>query len=102
MNLANASVAQLLIPISDFDKGLAFYRVPPAGQAAQRGSAIYFKTEDIQAVCATLKDNGVRFGAEPHVVHRTPQMELWPAEFKDPDGNPPALMSEVSSPGGRP
>lgn len=26
MNLANAKVAQLLIPIEDFEKGVAFYR----------------------------------------------------------------------------
>ena len=130
MNLANASIAQLLIPVSDFDKGVAFYKdvlgiphlfsappqmaffncggirllvgVLPADQAAQRGSAIYFKVEDIQGVCATLKGHGVRFGAEPHVVHRTPQMELWLAEFKDPDGNQLAIMSEVSVTGGKP
>ena len=26
MNLANAKVAQLLIPVEDFEKGVAFYR----------------------------------------------------------------------------
>jgi predicted enzyme related to lactoylglutathione lyase len=123
MNLAQATVAQLLIPVEDFDKGVAFYRdvlgiphlfsappqmaffncggirllvgVMPAGQKAQRGSAIYFKVADMKAVHAELKGKGVQFGAEPHVVHRTPQQELWLAEFKDPDGNQLALMSEV-------
>jgi len=70
MNLANAKIGQLLIPVDDFDKGVAFYRdvlglpflfaappqvaffscgnvrllvgVVPPGQKAQRGSAIYF------------------------------------------------------------
>jgi methylmalonyl-CoA/ethylmalonyl-CoA epimerase len=69
MNLADATVSQLLIPIDDFDRGVAFYRdilglpflfaappqmaffqcgtlrllvgVMPAGQKAQRGSQIY-------------------------------------------------------------
>ena len=123
MNLAQATIAQLLIPVADFDKGMAFYRdvlgipflfsappqmaffncggirllvgVMPAGQKAQRGSAIYFKVADIRAGHASLKGKGVQFGAEPHVVHRTPQHELWLAEFKDPDGNQLALMSEV-------
>jgi methylmalonyl-CoA/ethylmalonyl-CoA epimerase len=122
MNLADAKIAQLLIPVADFDKGVAFYRdtlgipflfaappqmaffncggirllvgVMPTGQAAQRGSAIYFQVSDIHAVFRTLKDKGVAFPAAPHVVHRTPQTELWLAEFTDPDGNQLALMSE--------
>lgn len=123
MNLANATVAQLLIPVSDFDKGMSFYRdilgvpflfaappqmaffncggvrllvgVMPEGQTAQRGSAIYFQVSDIGAVFSTLKDQGVAFRAEPHVVHRSPKSELWLAEFADPDGNQLALMSDV-------
>jgi methylmalonyl-CoA/ethylmalonyl-CoA epimerase len=124
MNLANAKIGQLMIPVDDFDKGIAFYRdilglpflfaappqmaffdcggvrllvgVMPPGQKAQRGSAIYFRVPDIHAVFSSLKQNGVRFLADPHVVHRTPQTELWLAEFNDPDGNQLALMSEVA------
>jgi methylmalonyl-CoA/ethylmalonyl-CoA epimerase len=124
MNLSNATVGQLLIPVDDFDKGVAFYRdvlglpflfsappqmaffmcgavrllvgVMPAGQAAQRGSAIYFRVDDIQAVASSLQARGVRFQAAPHLVHRTPASELWLAEFTDPDGNQLALMSEVA------
>ena len=127
MNLANAKVAQLMIPVDNFENGLAFYRdvlglpllfaappqmaffncggvrllvgVLPPGEKAQRGSAIYFQVPDIHAVHASLKDGGVKFRAEPHVVHRTPKTELWLAEFKDPDGNQLALMSEVAAAG---
>jgi methylmalonyl-CoA/ethylmalonyl-CoA epimerase len=123
MNLANATVGQLLIPVDDFEKGVAFYRdvlglpflfaappqmaffdcgglrllvgVTPPGQAAQRGSAIYFRVADIHAVFSRLKSNGVSFLAEPHVVNRTPKSELWLSEFNDPDGNQLALMSDV-------
>lgn len=124
MNLANATVAQFLIPVEEFDRGVAFYRdtlgfpllftappqmaffncggvrllvgVMPAGREAQRGSAIYFRVPDIHDVHATLKGKGVTFKSEPHLVNRTPQAELWLAEFTDPDGNQMALMSEVT------
>ena len=36
MNLANATVAQLLIPVSDFDKGVSFYRLTVHGPAPCR------------------------------------------------------------------
>lgn len=123
MDLSNAKVAQLLIPVEDFESGVAFYRdvlgvpflfaaspqmaffncggvrllvgVLPQGQVAQRGSAIYFQISDIAAVYASLKNKGVDFKAAPHIVHRTPSSELWLAEFVDPDGNQLALMSEA-------
>ena len=86
MNLADATITQLLIPIDDFERGVAFYRdvlglrllfaaapqmaffqcgavrllvgVTPAGQKVQRGSAIYFAVKDIQAVYSFLADHG--------------------------------------------
>lgn len=124
MNLSDATIGQVLIPVDDFERGVAFYRdtlglpflfaappqmaffmcgavrllvgVVPAGQQAQRGSAIYFRVKDIKGTFDTLSACGVKFLANPHVVHRTPQSELWLAEFTDPDGNPLALMSEVA------
>ena len=127
MNLANATVSQLLVPVDDLAKGVSFYRdvlglpflfeappqmaffgcggirlllgVPPPGQAAHRGSAIYFRVPEIGAVFSTLKEAGVVFSAEPHVVHKTPSTELWLAEFRDPFGNSLALTSEVKSGG---
>jgi methylmalonyl-CoA/ethylmalonyl-CoA epimerase len=127
MNLANAKIAQLLVPVDDLSKAILFYRdvlglpflfeappqmaffdcggvrllvgVPPAGQPAQRGSAIYFHVPEMAAVFSTLKAGGVLFSAEPHVVHRTPSAELWLAEFQDPFGNHLALMSEVKAGG---
>src|SRR5437667_12227954 len=114
MNLANAKIGQLLIPVEDFDKGVAFYRdtlgipflfaappqmaffncggvrllvgVMPSGQTAQRGAAIYFKVPDVRAVLSALQADGVCFQAEPHLRQRTPEQEPWLAEFLDPDG----------------
>jgi methylmalonyl-CoA/ethylmalonyl-CoA epimerase len=122
VDLSNATVGQIMIPVDDFEVGTVFYRdvlglphlfsappqmaffqcgsvrllvgVPPPGQRPQRGSAIYFHVPDIHAVHATLEAKGVHFVARPHVVHRTADVELWLAEFADPDGNPLALMGE--------
>src|SRR5437762_1654801 len=124
MDLSLATVGQLLFPVEDLDRAIAFYRdalglrflfsappqmsffqsgnvrllvgVPAANQPRQRGSTVYFQVADIQAVVRTLADRGVTFGASPHVVHRTPTTELWLAEFRDPDGNQLALMSETA------
>ena len=122
MDLSNATVGQLFIPVTDLDRAIPFYRdtlglpflftAPPkmsffqAGSVrllvgvpegrAERGSAIYFKVDDIKGVYDTLKRRGALMGAEPHVVHRTPTMELWLCEFQDPDGNALVLMSEVA------
>ena len=122
-DLSDATVGQLLIPVTDLDRGTAFYRdtlgirflfsappqmsffqagtvrllvgVPEDAQVAQRGSMIYFKVPDIHAVHATLSARGVTFLAAPHLVHKAPRHELWLTEFRDPDGNQLALMSEV-------
>ena len=124
MSLATARIAQLMIPVDEFERGIAFYRdtlelpllfaappqmaffqcgdvrllvgVLPQGQAAQRSSVIYFNVPDIHAAFASLRERGVRFTAEPHVVNRTPHADLWLAEFADADGNPLALMSELA------
>lgn len=124
MNLSDATVGQLLIPVEDLESGVAFYRdvlglpflftappqmafftcggirvlvgVMPPGQKGQRGSVIYFTVKDIAAVFSTLSAKGVQFLNSPHVVNRTPKSELWLAEFTDPDGNQLALMSELA------
>ena len=89
MTLENAKVAQLLIPVNDFDKGVAFYRdvlglpflfaappqmaffncggvrllvgVLPLGQVPQRGSAIYFQVADIQGIFSLSQGKGRAF-----------------------------------------
>jgi methylmalonyl-CoA/ethylmalonyl-CoA epimerase len=124
MNLANAKITQLLVPVDDLDTAISFYRdilglplvfaappqmaffscggirllvgVMPLGQKAQRGSTIYFEVTDISAVYGSLKAKGVVFKAEPHPVNRTPQSELWLAEFTDPDANQLALLCNIA------
>jgi methylmalonyl-CoA/ethylmalonyl-CoA epimerase len=125
MNLATAKISQILIPVDDLPKGVAFYRdvlglqflfeappqmaffncggvrllvgVSPAGEQAQHGSVIYFQVPEIGSVFATLKASGVPFRTEPHVVQRAAGVELLLAEFQDPFGNQLALMGEVKT-----
>lgn len=93
MDLLESTVAQVLIPVEDLDRAIAFYRntlglrflfsappqmsffqsgavrllvgVPAADQPRQRGSAVYFQVADIQAVFQTLAERGVKFRAGP-------------------------------------
>ena len=123
MDLSQATVGQLLIPVEELDRAIGFYRdvlglqflfsAPPqmsffkCGNVRlligvhdhdgprERGSQVYFSVGDIRAVYETLAGRGVAFHAAPHVVHRTATSQLWLAEFSDPDGNHLALMSEV-------
>jgi predicted enzyme related to lactoylglutathione lyase len=122
MDLSSATIAQLMIPVTDLDRALKFYRdvlglqflfaappqmaffqsgtvriligVLPSGEPHRPAAGIFFNVEDIRAVHALLAERGVQFQATPHVVHRTPEMELWLAEFHDPDGNRLALMGQ--------
>jgi methylmalonyl-CoA/ethylmalonyl-CoA epimerase len=59
------------------------------------GSILYFAVPDIQAAHATMKEKGVRFEDEPHLVARMPDHELWMVFFRDTEGNLMGLMSEV-------
>jgi predicted enzyme related to lactoylglutathione lyase len=125
MDLARSSVAQILIPVTDLERAVRFYRetlglpflfqappqmaffqcgglrllvgVPPADQPRTRSATVYFRIADIQAVQAELARRGVAFSAAPHAVHKTPASELWLAEFSDPDGNNLALFEERPS-----
>jgi methylmalonyl-CoA/ethylmalonyl-CoA epimerase len=119
MDLRQSRVEQLLIPVTDLESAIPWYRdvlglqflfsAPPQMSFFQCGTtrllvgvpespdikrcgAIYFGVDDIHAVHETLSSRGVAFDQKPHVIHRTPQMEIWLAEFHDPDGNPLALM----------
>jgi methylmalonyl-CoA/ethylmalonyl-CoA epimerase len=126
MNLASSNITQLLIPVATLDRAVSFYRdtlglrllftAPPqmaffqcgsvrllvgvasGPHAAARVPGIYFEVADIHAAFQTLKGQGVVFDGDPHVVHRTPETELWLAAFKDPDANQLLLMANHPTP----
>jgi len=115
-------IGQIAVPVADIDHAVRFYRdtlgmkflfqAPPglgffdvggvrlmldgpAATQAGHASVIYYKVADIQAACRTLKERGVAIEAEPHMIAKMPDHDLWMAFFRDPDRNLLAMMSEV-------
>lgn len=69
-----------------------------AEQPAGPESILYLRVGDIRAAHDELRARGVEFTGVPHLVHRHADgTEEWMAFFKDPDGRPLALMSQVRS-----
>jgi methylmalonyl-CoA/ethylmalonyl-CoA epimerase len=58
------------------------------------GSILYFKVDDIAEAHQELVRRGVGFKADPHLVAKVPDHELWMAFFGDSEGNTLALMQE--------
>jgi methylmalonyl-CoA/ethylmalonyl-CoA epimerase len=69
--------------------GLAEQPVTPAG------TILYFRVDQMEEACATLKAQGVQFTQDAHLVARMPDHDLWMAFVKDPSGNVLGLMSEI-------
>ena len=117
-----SQIGQIAVPVSDIERAIQFYRdtlgmrflfqAPPglgffdlsgvrlmldgpARAQAGNSSVIYYKVPDLQAAFTTLSKRGIQFEAEPHVIAKMPDHELWMAFFRDPDKNLIALMSEV-------
>lgn len=74
--------------VADVDRAIAFYR-------DTLGMRFLFRAPPGQTSFGTLSARGAVFETEPHLVANLPDHELWMAFFRDPDGNLPALMSEV-------
>ena len=60
-------------------------------------SVLYFAVPDIQAAHAQLKQSGVRFEDEPHLIARMPDHDLWMTFFRDSEENLMALVAYVKS-----
>lgn len=59
-------------------------------------SVLYFAVPNIQAAYGKLKESGVRFEDEPHLIAKMPTHDLWMTFFRDSEENLMALMSEVT------
>lgn len=118
-----SQIGQISVTAHDLERAVAFYRdvlgvkllfeVPPRMAFFDCGgirlllgvpeqpdhdhpaSTLYFKVDDIRQAHARLRNRGVDFLQEPHLVARMPDHELWMAFFKDSEDNTLALMSEV-------
>ncbi|HYL20719.1 MAG TPA: VOC family protein [Gemmatimonadales bacterium] len=116
-----SSIGQIFIRAKDLDRAVRFYRdtlgmpllfqappqmaffkcgevsvmvgVPEQPELDHAASIVYYLVPDIAAAHTTLRERGVEFAVEPHLVHRAPDHELWLAEFRDSEGNVLALMS---------
>ena len=117
-----AAVGQIGLTVDDLEKAVTFYRdalrlkhlfdAPPGMSffacgnmrlmlskpelpgAERFSAAIYFKVEDIHAARDSLAARGVSFEAEPRLLAKMPDHELWMAFFRDPSRNLLALMCE--------
>jgi methylmalonyl-CoA/ethylmalonyl-CoA epimerase len=68
---------------------------PEKAEFDHASSILYFAVPDIQSAHAQMKQNGVRFEDEPHMIARMPDHDLWMTFFRDSEDNLLALMSEV-------
>jgi methylmalonyl-CoA/ethylmalonyl-CoA epimerase len=59
-------------------------------------SILYFAVPDIKAAHERMKESGVRFEDEPHLLVKMPTHDLWMTFFRDSEDNLLALMSEVA------
>jgi methylmalonyl-CoA/ethylmalonyl-CoA epimerase len=85
--------------------GLAFFdcggvrlmlEVPAKAEFDHASSILYFAVPDIRAAHTRLKEKGVCFEDEPHMIARMPDHDLWMTFFRDSEDNLLALMSEVT------
>lgn len=117
-------IAQIAIGVRDLEASRTFYRdglglrhtfdVPnmaffdiagvrlmlstQGGEPGGGSTFVYLKVDDLAAAHAALRERGVPFRQEPHVVGRTPDKEVSLAFVDDPDGNLIGLMSETPIP----
>jgi predicted enzyme related to lactoylglutathione lyase len=122
MTVQLGQIGQIAMPAKDIRRAVAFYRdkrgmkflfeappalaffdcagvrlmisVPENAEFANHGSVLYFTVNEIQSAYNELRDGGVQFVDAPHVIHKTPQYELWMAFFRDSEENMLALMAE--------
>jgi len=116
-------IGQIAINAHDLDRAAAFYKdilglnllfkagpslaffdcggvrlmltLPEKPEFDHPSSILYFSVLDIQHAHARMKEKGVHFEDEPHLIARMPDHELWMVFFRDSEGNLLGLMSEV-------
>jgi methylmalonyl-CoA/ethylmalonyl-CoA epimerase len=121
--LSLSSIGQIAIVVKDVERATAFYRdvlgmkflfAYPGlaffdcdgtrlmlSRAEKKeydhpSSILYFRIPDIRSAYQTLRERGVEFEDEPHLVARMTDHDLWMSFFRDLDDNIFALMAEVS------
>jgi len=122
LDLGISRLGQVSVNIHDLDRATAFYRdklglpmlfstgtlaffncggvrlmlsPPERPEFDHPGSVLYLAVPDIKGAYRKLKDAGVKFEDEPHLLAKMPDHDLWMTFFRDSEGNLLALMSEV-------
>jgi methylmalonyl-CoA/ethylmalonyl-CoA epimerase len=120
-----SSIKQIAIPVRSIDEAKSFYRdtlglrhlfdAPPAlsffdcggvrlmlaGPAAQgrdgdqQHAVLFYDVSDIKKTHARIKSSGAKSLAEPHIIARMNEREVWVCELSDGQGNVVGLISEV-------
>jgi DNA-binding CsgD family transcriptional regulator/catechol 2,3-dioxygenase-like lactoylglutathione lyase family enzyme len=81
-----------------FDCGGTRLYLSQEGPLQANESLLYFQVEDIQAARDRLVERGVEFTHAPHKIHtHADGTEEWMGFFKDPEGRPLAIMSQVKA-----
>ena len=114
-------VMQILVPVTDLDRSVAFYRdvlgmplqmrfpgnaffeahgirlylATPTEEGFDGVATLYFRVDDVTGTLALLESRGARVHERPVVVFGTDDYDLWLAFVKDPDGNNIGLMREA-------
>ncbi len=118
-------IGQISITVHDIGRAIIFYRdtlgmkflfevptmaffdcagvrlmlaIPENPEFDHPASIIYYRVESIEGVHKALTSRGVKFEAEPHVVAKLQDHDLWMAFFRDSENNLLALMSEARRP----
>jgi catechol 2,3-dioxygenase-like lactoylglutathione lyase family enzyme len=119
--LGGAQIRQILMPVSDLDRAVAFYgdvlglplqmRFPgiaffdaagirlylasPSDAGFTGVATIYFWVADTAATFESLVGRGATARESPSIVYRTEAFDMWLAFVDDPDGNHIGLMHEA-------
>jgi catechol 2,3-dioxygenase-like lactoylglutathione lyase family enzyme len=84
-------------PMAFFDcGGIRLYFGRPETDEFRSNPVIYYKVPSISDTYEALLTRGVQFRSQPHIVHSTDTLDLWLADFRDPEGNVLVLMSEIA------
>ena len=83
--------------------GLLFFDLGPTRLLLKEGAGkgvLYLRVGDIEDACIVLKERGVAFTSDPHLIFKDDAgtfgpagEEEWMAFFEDPDGNTLALAT---------
>lgn len=118
---ALTAIGQIAVTVRDLPRATAYYRdvlglpllfevpgmaffdaggvrlmlaVPTEPRYDHPASILYYRVADIHAAAARLAAAGAAFAADPHLVARMPDHDLWMAFLADSEGNTLALMCE--------